>query len=116
MDEDDVDRHIAVVSTAGREQEIRIVKLWRNHKGIDFPSFFLELTVIEALRGTGGTLASRVWRVLEYLRDSFSGARVVDPANTNNIISDDLTANEKASIKRAAESALAAKTWGEIVK
>lgn len=111
-----VDRHIAVVTGAGRELETRIVKLWRNQKGLDFPSFYLELTVIEALRGAGGTLSSRVWRVFEYLRDSFSTARVVDPANTNNIISDDLTAAEKGAIKRAAETALAAKTWGEIVK
>ena len=111
-----VDRHIAVVTGAGRELETRVVKLWRNQKGLDFPSFYLELTVIEALRGSGGTLSSRVWRVFEYLRDSFSAARVIDPANTNNVISDDLTANEKAAIKRAAETALAAKTWEEIVR
>ena len=111
-----VDRHLAVVTGAGREMETRIVKLWRNQKGLDFLSFYLELTVIEALRGSGGTLSTRVWRVFEYLRDSFLAARVIDPANTNNIISDDLTANQKMAIKQAAENALAAKTWEEIVR
>jgi hypothetical protein len=31
-------------------------------------------------------------RVLEYLRGEFQNARFVDPANTSNVISDDLTA------------------------
>jgi hypothetical protein len=39
----------------------------------------------------------------------------VDPANTNNVISDELTAAEKAKIKSAAEQALKATTWAEIV-
>lgn len=111
-----VDRHIAVVTGSGRQLECRTVKLWRAQKGLDFPSFYLELTVINALTGVGGTLSNRVWRVFEYLRDSFPTARVVDPANTNNVISDDLTVTEKSAIKRAAETALAAKTWGEIVR
>jgi hypothetical protein len=109
--------HIAYVRQYGRLNESRILKLWRNHKGIAFPSFYLELTVINALprRLFGETLSDNVWRVLEYLRDSFSDARVVDPANTNNIISDDLTALEKAKIKAAATAARNAKNWAEIV-
>jgi len=54
-------------------------------------------------------------RVFKYLRDSFSNAHVVDPANTNNIISDDLTAAEKAKVKAAAEQALKATDWNQIV-
>lgn len=53
--------------------------------------------------------------VLEYLRDSFTTARVIDPANTNNIISDDLTAIEKSKVKTAAEQALKATNWNQIV-
>jgi hypothetical protein len=36
-------------------------------------------------------------REVEYLRDRFQYARVVDPANTNNVISDDMTANDATS-------------------
>lgn len=111
-----VSTHIATVQQSWRTKEIRVVKLWRSQKGLDFPSFYLELTVINALAGQGFGLSANVWKVFEYLRDSFSNARVVDPANTNNIISDDLTAAEKAKIRAAAISALGAKTWEEIVR
>jgi len=110
-----VGKHIAIVSNCGRTQEIRVLKLWRNQKQLDFPSFYLELTVINALSGARGTLSQNVWSVFEYLRDKFAGARVVDPANTNNIISDDLSAAEKAKIVAAAKLALQATDWNQIV-
>jgi len=91
------------------------VKLWRNQKGLDFPSFYLELTVINALYGKYGTLSGNVLNVFEYLRDTFQNARIVDPANTNNIISDDLTAAEKGKVKAAAEEALKATYWSQII-
>lgn len=111
-----VAKHIAKVSGSGRTQEIRVLKLWRNQKGLDFPSFYLELTVINALSGKTGTLDQNVWTVLQYLRDNFANARVVDPANTNNVISDDLTVAERAKIVAATTTALKAKDWNEIVK
>lgn len=111
-----VTTHINHVLNSGCSQEIRIIKLWRDQKGLDFPSFYLELTVIKALAGAGGTLSQRVWKVFQYLRDTFPNARVIDPANTNNIVSDDLTAVERAKIRAAAAEALNAKDWSQIVK
>jgi hypothetical protein len=109
--------HIATVKNAGRLQETRILKLWRNQKGLDFPSFYLELAVIEALRYSySGTLGERVSTALVYLRDKLPNARFEDPANTNNIISDDLTAAEKQAVSAAAARAIAAPTWGDVVK
>ncbi len=110
-----VPKHIATVFNAGRTSESRILKLWRNQKQLDFPSFYLELTVIDALSGARGTLSDNVWTVLEYLRDRFSKARVVDPANTNNVISDDLSDADKLKIEIAASQARRAKDWNEIV-
>src|ERR1035438_8260329 len=84
--------HISHVVGAGRQQETRVIKLWRNQKNIDFPSFYLELVVIRALSGWNAmstSLDSRVQTVFEYLRDHFPDARFVDPANTNNVVSDD---------------------------
>lgn len=107
--------HIRDVSNSGRTQEIRIVKLWRNQKGIDFPSFYLELTAMAALSGSRASLGDNVWKVFQYLRDHFADARVVDPANTNNIISDDLTSAEKARVAAVARQALAATNWDQIV-
>lgn len=110
-----VTTHINHVRQGGRLNESRILKLWRNQKGLDFPSFYLELTVINALSGQYGTPSGNVWKAFEYLRDTFPNARVVDPANTNNIISDDLTAAERAKVKAAAEQALRAQNWNQIV-
>jgi hypothetical protein len=110
-----VQKHIATVRAGNRLVETRIMKLWRTQKGLDFPSFYLELTVIEALRYSKlTTLSDRVRRVLEYLRDSFINARVQDPANTSNIISDDFTFMEKTAITAAAARALNG-TWAEFV-
>src|SRR5262249_12341875 len=81
-------KHIQNVRNANRLQETRIIKLWRNQKGLDFPAFYLEMAVIAALSGTrSGNLSGNVLKVLEYLRDTFVNARFVDPANTANIIS-----------------------------
>ena len=109
--------HISHVIAAGWISETRILKLWRNQKGLDFPSFYLELAVIRALAPglykTG--LANDVWKALQFLAGDFSSARIQDPANTNNIISDDLSIAERATIKAAAVRALQAKSWNEIV-
>lgn len=109
-------KHINYVTTGGRINESRILKLWRDQKRLDFPSFYLELVVIEALKGElFGTLSGNVWKVFIYLRDKFPNARFVDPANTNNIISEDLTDAERARIKAAAVQTLAATDWNQIV-
>lgn len=108
--------HIACVMYGGCIPEIRILKLWRNQKELDFPSFYLELAVIAALWGSGGTLSQRVWKALTYIRDNLATARIVDPSNTNNVVSDDLKAAEKAAIVAAARTALGAKDWSEIVR
>lgn len=110
-----VTTHINHVRQGGRFNETRILKLWRSQKGLDFPSFYLELTVIAALAGKAGLIADNVWMTFQYLRDSFSNARVVDPANTNNIISDDLTVAERGKIKAAADQTLKASDWNQIV-
>jgi hypothetical protein len=111
-----ISTHIATVRNSGRTQEIRALKLWRNQKGLEFPSFYLELSTIEALRGTSlSTLDQRVWSVLHYFSTRFENARVVDPANTANIISDDLTVAEKRAIAQAAAAARRATQWSQII-
>ncbi|WP_374345549.1 nucleotidyltransferase domain-containing protein [Phenylobacterium sp.] len=113
--------HANHVSTSGRRDEIRILKLWRNQKGLTFPSFHLELVTIKALAAVGifgapyNEVAANVWRMFQYLRDNITTDKTVDPANGNNIISDDLTAAERTAIRNAAISALGAANWGQIV-
>lgn len=109
-------KQIAYVRYSGCVSEIRVLKLWRNQKGLDLPSFHLELSAIAALNGNPGSLSQRVWKALTYLQGNIVTARIVDPSNTNNIVSDDLTVAEKAAIAAAARTALGAKNWSEIVQ
>ena len=112
-----IQTHINHVTTSGWISETRILKLWRDQKGLDFPSIYLELAVIRALM-TGfykSGLATDVWKVFRFLAADFPSARLQDPANTNNIVSDDLTSQERGQIKAAAARALQAKYWTEIV-
>lgn len=112
-----VTKHINLIAGSGRTEEIRIIKLWRKQRGLEFLSFCLELTVLDALRGKqAGDLANNVWEVFGYLRDKFPNVRVVDPANTNNVISDDLTVVERRRVAAFAAIALGAKHWSEIVR
>jgi hypothetical protein len=112
-----ITRHIREVTRSGRLDEIKLLKIWRNQKRLDFPSFYLELTTINALAGRphGSTLGSNLWHVFIYLRDSFPDARVPDPAVPSNAVSDDLTMAERLSIKRAAIDALRRSSWAQII-
>jgi hypothetical protein len=109
--------HALHVAHSGRTEEIRILKLWRDQLGLDWPSFYLELTVIRALGffSTYGDLAANVSRVFEFLRDEFPWARIVDPANSNNIISEDLTSAEKLKISAAGARARTIPYWRDVV-
>ena len=108
--------HINTVRNSGRAEEIMILKASRGQKGLTFPSFYLELVAIEACRGRKvGALSDNVWAALAYIRDNIKTAVFMDPANTNNRISDDLTALEKQSIVNAATIARRATNWSEIV-
>ena len=111
-----VDAHISFVKGSNRVDEIRILKLWRLRQGLSISSFYLELAVIDSLQYARiGNTAANVWRALEHLRDNIKTARYVDPANTNNVVSDDYTQAEKAEIAAKAGESLGKKTWEEIV-
>lgn len=111
-----VQTHINKIQNSGRLDEIRVIKIWRNLDHLDFPSFYLELTVLDALYGKNrGQPAANVWTVLQYLRDTFSEARVIDPSNSNNIISDDLSREGKLAVSNAARNSLMKPNWNQII-
>lgn len=109
-------KHISTVENGGRAAELRVLKLWRDQKGLDLPSFYLEMTAINALSGKWGARSDNVWTVLQYLRDRFPNARVVDPANTNNIISDDLSAGSALQNSRSNIGEKMNRSQGQIVQ
>lgn len=112
-----INTHINTIRNSGRAEEIMILKLWRRQNGLVFPSFLLELVTIEACRGRKlGAVSANVWATILYIRDNIRTAVFIDPANTNNRISDDLTGAEKEALAAAASRASRATYWGEILK
>ncbi|MBI5778905.1 MAG: nucleotidyltransferase [Planctomycetes bacterium] len=111
-----IQRHIDKVKNSDRIDEIVATKIWRNLNGLDFPSFYLELSVLNALYNKNiGQIANNFLTVLQYLKDDLTGTQVVDPANSANIISDDLTLLEKLKISNAAGNSLLSANWGRII-
>ncbi|MEJ8568852.1 hypothetical protein [Elongatibacter sediminis] len=108
--------HVDTVTSSGRTKEIRAIKIWRDLHGLSFPSFYLELMVIEGLKGRSiSNLAANVLHALDYIGTNLATKRIVDPANTNNIISDDLSATEKGNVARKAKTSTAKQYWKEII-
>jgi len=117
-------KHIKYVKDFNRMSEIRTIKIWRNLHKLEFPSFYLELSVINALRGSHRavvpitrprTLANNILKVFNYLYDDFLNTEIVDPSNSDNIVSNDISKKEKQAIKEKAYSALIASSWNEII-
>ncbi|GMO32666.1 MAG: hypothetical protein Ta2B_13510 [Termitinemataceae bacterium] len=111
-----IDEHIRIVQGSNRIIEITAAKVWRERHGLDFPSIFLELVTIEAMKYKETTdHDANFLSLLEYLRDNIQTVRVVDPANTNNIISNDLTATEKKAIADKARESRSQQSWQSIL-
>lgn len=108
--------HVDTVHNSGRLREIRAVKIWRMLHGLDFPSLYLEIFTIDALSGRlSSTLADNVLHVLRRIGSSLTTTRIVDPANTNNILSEHLTQAEKQRIATEAAQSAREQSWGRII-
>jgi hypothetical protein len=112
----DVAEHVHLVANSGRQQEICALKIWRERNSLDFPSLYLELTVLRALENERfGQLADNVLAVLRYLSNRFEGTVVRDPANGDNVVSNDLSASDQKAIAKAARDALYNENWKKIL-
>ena len=111
-----ITKHISVVRNSNRAVEIMATKIWRERHGLDFPSLFLELAVIEATKYRNyGDYDNNFWEVLSWLSSNITTIRIEDPANTNNIISADLTNTEKYAIANKAKESRQKQNWNEII-
>lgn len=111
-----VSLHIDTVHDSGRLKEIRAVKIWRMLHGLDFPSLYLELFTIQALSGRSqSTIADNTLHLLRTIGTSLASTRIVDPANTNSILSDELTQAEKQRIASLAAQSAGQQYWKDII-
>lgn len=108
--------HFQTVHDSGRLREIRAIKIWRLHNNLEWPSLYLELFTIQALSGRPRTaLADNVLHVLRSAGTSLALTRIEDPANTNNVLSDDLSGPEKQQIADLALRSAQEPSWGSII-
>jgi len=108
--------HIDLINNSNRKDEIILTKIWRKNHSLDFPSIYLEVIVIEAIKNKSvGDIANNFLSVLNYLKDEFINKGIVDPANSNNTISDLLNNSEKQLIVNKAKDSLSQKYWKDIV-
>jgi hypothetical protein len=107
-------RHIALARNGDRDV-IRLLKLWRWRNAVPAGSFVLELAAARARRGVeSGTLEERFAAVLRFLAERFVEARLVDPANPENVVSDDIEWGRRVEIAEAAQQALSG-PWSRVV-
>ena len=111
------DTHLKTVRESDVIEEIRLLKIWRNMRGLRFPSFCLDLTVIDALRHKAHHQpAANLLTVFQYLKDVFPNAPIRDPADFDNRVSDDMLKHEKLAVADAAAESLKLTDWSQIVR
>ena len=111
-----IDIHIKQVLDSGRQNEIIALKIWRTLNHVKFPSIYLDMVVIHALKHKRRTdTANNFLKVLEFLTDEFWNTPFVDPSNTNNIVSDLIDENQKEKICNTACKSLNQNHWKNII-
>jgi len=111
-----IHKHIRIIKNSPHRNIIKLLKIWRKLHNLDFPSFLLELTVMNVLRGKQiGRIDKKFLSVLSYLSEEFVSDKIYDPANTNNVVSDTINDEEKNVIIQAAAASLKADYWEKIV-
>ena len=117
-----IQKHNNDISTSGRTNEIKVLKIWRELYKIDFPSIYLEYLVVNIILKNYPTgiekLEDNTWHALNELAkysDNPLNARLEDPANSANILSDLLTQTEKNNIMNKARETIQPKDWRQVV-
>lgn len=100
--------HIDYIANSGCVDVIRLMKLWACRNQVSIKTFILELFVVQTLEGyeNKSNLRMSLLKVFNAMEDNFDTIQLVDPANTNNIVSHLMSASEKFLVADMASSAL----------
>lgn len=116
-----IQKHITDISSSNRLKEIKLLKIWRELNELDLPSIYLEYLTINILSGKSKdvtNLGNNFRYILQELSKDTSNPlnnRIVDPANSTNILSDLLNTTEKKAIISKAKIAIEQQYWQNIV-
>lgn len=98
-----IQEHINLVKGKNAERSIiRLLKVWKTNKNQNrVKSFYVELITIRAFENCS-EVPTGIWEqlkmVMEFIRDNAQSIRLIDPANSNNIVSDTMTDSEKLNL------------------
>lgn len=108
--------HIDTIKNSGLRGAMRLMKLWNLRFGLNVRSFALELITIRALQGRNiSEYDGKLITVFQYLRDHMETVRLVDPANSSNIISDAIPPLTKKRVAAQAQASLSAHHWEHVI-
>jgi len=117
-----IEKHIEDILFSERTNEIKLIKVWRELNNLDFPSIYLEYLIKNNILKNYPTHISRLgentFHILTEMGKQYDNplnARIVDPANSNNILSDLLSQNEKEKIMNTAKTASQQTNWNQIL-
>lgn len=115
-----IQKHISDISQSGRTNEIKLMKIWRELNNLDFPSIYLEYLMVDIIllnksKDINNLADNLSFALTELAKDNGNplNARIIDPANTNNILSDLLSQSEKIKITNASKLAIL-RNWNQV--
>lgn len=118
-----IQKHISDISTSGRLKEITLLKIWREINKLDIPSIYLEYLTISKLlymkpKDEDKLESNLLSCFRELARDENNPlySTIVDPANSNNTLSNLLTVKEKSAVKSAAQKAVDETYWSGVFR
>ncbi len=108
--------HIETVQQSNLRGTMRLMKLWNVRHDLGLRSFFIELLVARVLRSAGlQGYDDKLLALFRYIVNDIQTVQIVDPANTNNVISDLIPASTKRTVARQAQAAIDAEYWSQVV-
>lgn len=106
--------HIDSVRKSNARNIIKLMKLWKLRHNLDWMSFAIEQTVIRALDGQSvSDYGNAMWKVFQFIRDNISNLRLVDPANSANII--EMSPLLRQQLRSEAMASLSSSDWKYII-
>ncbi len=94
---------------------IKLMKLWRIRRSLEWKTFAIEQTVIRALKKYKPTddYACCLLSIFQFIQDNFTQICLVDPANSSNII--EMSQATRNAVKQAAINSLKAQDWNDVI-
>lgn len=109
--------HISYIKDSDCIEIIKLFKLWKTRNNIALRTFILEVFIVETLKDFDKKhlLQDAVLKVFLDLKLEFPTKRLIDPANSGNVLSELITSIEKNIVANMADNALKTINYSNIL-